>query len=480
MDDGEIPSARQSRPGLQSVSLSSIQFHDLTVQDHFYTTLRSLRKDTLSLPNRLASLLQDAAFVTQISHKILPQNLRPLPIIANERCGSWYVPPNVKSGSAYFKSTDGHFGQWDFSLRRLNLQVLDIIEQDGRGAMIVDSTRRGKDFPDALAKTVGIWCAVVNAICFPGLAQGVDVEDQDWTPGQFQCPSGVVGEEEARRINARIPGFVQRVREMKTIESFLKSRIKRPLKCFWVSQSWGTEVIGNTEIEVTRLEKEYYAVVLCSASRRVHGAEMSEGGYIQGAGDDAEAWAKGLTPDIFWENKEVLLNADGESGLDELVQRLVEQRNGSRRAGTEAVLVKPTRTVFVGKNGSPLDDSSQLSAFDITINCHGVSASLDPLEEDASDGKASTTLDLRLPNHSAAKMASRELRKKFGLVKDFISYHFTQGSNPSLLITCETGRDLSVGVALVILCLYFDEEGMSPPSEIFCSNRSSRWPLWFC
>ena len=29
-------------------------------------------------------------------------------------------------------------------------------------AMIVDSTRRGKRFPDALTKTVPIWCAVIN------------------------------------------------------------------------------------------------------------------------------------------------------------------------------------------------------------------------------------------------------------------------------------------------------------------------------
>lgn len=30
-------------------------------------------------------------------------------------------------GSAYFKSTDGHAGEWNFSLRRLNLQVLEAV-----------------------------------------------------------------------------------------------------------------------------------------------------------------------------------------------------------------------------------------------------------------------------------------------------------------------------------------------------------------
>jgi len=30
-------------------------------------------------------------------------------------------------GSAYFKSTDGHTGEWSFSLRRLNLQLFEVI-----------------------------------------------------------------------------------------------------------------------------------------------------------------------------------------------------------------------------------------------------------------------------------------------------------------------------------------------------------------
>lgn len=54
-----------------------------------------------------------------------------LPLVANERCGSWYIDPEGKAGSAYFKSTDGHTGQWDFSFRRLNLQLLALANQYG-------------------------------------------------------------------------------------------------------------------------------------------------------------------------------------------------------------------------------------------------------------------------------------------------------------------------------------------------------------
>lgn len=31
--------------------------------------------------------------------------------------------------------------------------------------------------------------------------------------------------------------------------------------------------------------------------------------YVPGAGDDEESWAKGLTPEVFWQNKEVNLEA---------------------------------------------------------------------------------------------------------------------------------------------------------------------------
>ena len=87
--------------------------------------LRQIGKATLSISNRLSSIESDAEFVSSVKSQLA------LPLIANERCGSWYVKPNLKTASAYFKSTDGHFGQWSMSLRRLNLHVLDIVGKDG-------------------------------------------------------------------------------------------------------------------------------------------------------------------------------------------------------------------------------------------------------------------------------------------------------------------------------------------------------------
>jgi tRNA A64-2'-O-ribosylphosphate transferase len=85
------------------------------------TTLLDLKRSNLSIQNRLASISADGAFVAKVAGTFQ------LPLIANERCGSWYIDPVLKAGSAYFKSTDGHFGEWSFSLRRLNLGVLEVV-----------------------------------------------------------------------------------------------------------------------------------------------------------------------------------------------------------------------------------------------------------------------------------------------------------------------------------------------------------------
>jgi hypothetical protein len=73
--------------------------------------------------------------------------------------------PTPPDATCYFKSTDGHPGTWLFSLTRLNLAFAESAARAG-GALIVDATRSGKRFPDALARTLPLWAAVLNAIVF--------------------------------------------------------------------------------------------------------------------------------------------------------------------------------------------------------------------------------------------------------------------------------------------------------------------------
>ncbi|PFH56296.1 hypothetical protein XA68_16767 [Ophiocordyceps unilateralis] len=86
------------------------------------TILTSVRRSALSAHNRLASIRTDADFVSSAAQRL------GRPVVANERCGSWYVRPGTAAASAYFKSTDGHERAWKFSTRRLNLHLVDLAE----------------------------------------------------------------------------------------------------------------------------------------------------------------------------------------------------------------------------------------------------------------------------------------------------------------------------------------------------------------
>lgn len=106
---------------------------------NFSRILGDLKRSNLSITNRLRSIKQDAAFVQAVGQTL------ELPLVANERCGSWYIDPRLKTASAYFKSTDGHTGQWKFSTRRLNLHLLELIANHNgcvmdRAHAVVDQT----------------------------------------------------------------------------------------------------------------------------------------------------------------------------------------------------------------------------------------------------------------------------------------------------------------------------------------------------
>lgn len=83
---------------------------------------RDQRPSEVVFRNHILSILFDARGVVDVV-----QALGNPPVVANERCGSWYVRPEIKKGSVYFKSTDGHTGQWSFSTRRLNLSILRLL-----------------------------------------------------------------------------------------------------------------------------------------------------------------------------------------------------------------------------------------------------------------------------------------------------------------------------------------------------------------
>ncbi|RYP44140.1 hypothetical protein DL768_009375 [Monosporascus sp. mg162] len=429
---------------------------------NFNSILQDLRRSNLSMGNRLRSIREDAAFVAEVAAAFGPG--RPRPVVANERCGSWYVHPRSKAASAYFKSTDGHFGQWRFSARRLNLHLLDLVgERDG--CVLVDSTRRGKRMPDALSKTVPIWCCVLNNALFPtsperekgdGDADGDGDTDAEGHAGghplvfDIHVPPNVVSDSERAQMRARIPEHVALLKSLGLDLAALRRKLKKPLRPIWVTQE-------SRLAPMDVVFEDYHPVICCTSSRRVVGAEMSEGGYIQGAGDDTEHWALGLTPPVFWEHADLLLSTP-EPDLPDLVRSLVAS-HASSAAASAPKEIAPCLSV------SALPIAEQPSSTCIVA--------LHAKATDASSWRKSPVLmEVGIGKH---KVASRNLRPALPHICAFVRQYFertaAEAEGPDLarhgsaqvLIACESGKDLSVGVALALLCEFQDAEGRLGP-----------------
>ncbi|KAI0840107.1 initiator tRNA phosphoribosyl transferase [Hypoxylon sp. FL0890] len=399
---------------------------------NFSRILSDLKRSNLSITNRLRSIREDADFVSEVAAAFSR------PLIANERCGSWYIPPEAKAGSAYFKSTDGHTGQWRFSTRRLNLQLLSIIGECD-GCIIVDSTRRGKRMPDALSKTIPIWCCVLNHALFP---------DTPAFHGLY-TPPNAVSQSEHSQIESKIPEHVASLKALDINLDVLREQLRKPLRPIWVTQE--SQLMPTGEIF-----DDYHPIICCTSSRRVIGGEMSEGGYIQGAGDDTENWALGLTPPVFWRHADVLLSTP-EPDLSELVRSLVSQQVVDVSTSSPKQVAP---CIFVGS--LPVATPSSPSICTITIY---------PKNTDPSSWvKSPLLMEVGLGKH---KLASRNLRLALPNVSDFVRRYLQRTQAPSssegsetnspepkrILIACETGKDISVGVALALLCQNFDYEG---------------------
>lgn len=84
--------------------------------ENIYRVTRRIKKTEQTIYNALRSIHDDSLFVSEIRHL-----WRELPLLANLRCGLWYS--SDFDGTCYFKSTDGHNGNWSFNTGRMNLHV---------------------------------------------------------------------------------------------------------------------------------------------------------------------------------------------------------------------------------------------------------------------------------------------------------------------------------------------------------------------
>jgi tRNA A64-2'-O-ribosylphosphate transferase len=222
----------------------------------------------------------------------------------------------------------------------------------------------------------------------------------------------------------------------------LRKKLSKPLRPFWVTR--------ESNVSQPPQFSDFHPVVLCTASRRVKDGEMSHSGYVQGAGDDSESWAQGLTAPLFWANKSTLMNTV-ENDMPDLIEELAEKEKNV--IGTsKAVQIEPTNWLFA----TSLDilRSKKFNASDILITC-GETSQISLL---LSSKPRHLHLECR-----TGKLGSRDLRQQLVKLLGILS-----GPRifSNLYVSCPTGKDLSIGVVLAILCLNTTGDGKTNKPQL--------------
>ncbi|KAK6151846.1 hypothetical protein DH2020_014481 [Rehmannia glutinosa] len=480
-------------------------------RQNIYKISRTIKRRESTLYNALRSIYEDSIFVGEIS-QLWPE----LPLLANLRCGLWYSPKF--HSNCYFKSTDGHTNNLSFSTSRLNLHVALLAGQRG-GCMIVDSTRKGKRFPDSMSKTIPIWTCVLNRAIFIYRARtkiSDSPENESATSNAHdslgQLSSGWdcslhlplwVSETEKAMIEKRLEGWTNELEASGADIASIALSLRKPLRPLWISQKtviWLNEVPEYDSWDFTPI----ILVSASSADGTFQHRTTSEFSwkYIAGAGDDEEGWSRGLSPDLFWKHAHDIISS-GPDVCNQKIANIVEKdRVGRAQRGENApqVSVKPSKNLgttsklptgesLVLDNGTVADGEkisddhhisflgstniavgkSQLamevpSAYCI-LNCdrEPLSVSLDNpdmyLHLPIVDSKIDRfSLLSNLP--SALKFAKSQLRK-----------------GKTLLICCSSGEDISICISLAILTSFYDEAGHFDEGKSFSETRISKLDL---
>ncbi|QRW10005.1 tRNA A64-2'-O-ribosylphosphate transferase [Ceratobasidium sp. AG-Ba] len=416
--------------------------------------LNVLRQEMTNTYNRLRSINQDAIFVRNVV------NSGTLPVAPNLRCGAWYVDPTLMKpdvvSAAYFKSTDGHTSQWAFNLRRANLHLLPIIVSNG-GIILVDSTRRGKRHPDALSRTVPIWCAVINR------ALGLDGEHA----GLFTPPDAVSPSEHAQ-MDEKIEGWAN---ELKA-SAYTLLTLSKPLRPFWISPD-----STNPKVPFVDESNPFYPVVCLSASQRVQdGVDRRLGfTYVQGSGDDHELWSHGLTPSIFWANKSRLLECPQDE-LEDLIKELLEDSKNDISVSNSDPIQATNGRLRVGiRSSEPISPESgpTLILVDVPARTAEPPATYNTIPPIIDSTPLALPNTLEFPSYYPKQHPVQFLTHTLPTSLKFIQSHLTASPDSRVTILCKDGKDLSIGIATAALALYFNDSGAFVGSGTEHPNKES-------
>ena len=438
----------------------------------------------------------------------------------------------MTASSVHFKSTDGHKNIYNFSLKRINLPFLQTVARASRqhGAVLIVDASKYKVQPDSFSATLPIWCCVMNRlVAYYRHSLGINIHGESkWDDTLFTPPC--ISKEEHDNMNRIIDERVQSVVTSKVLldpKAFVKT-VHKPLRCFWVQNDSGRELLKDLQevySDVTNAQSLYSCIICISCSdfkrerrgRKHESGVDSKGGenclYISGAGDDEEAWAKGLTPTLFWEHLNVFINnpncttdEETECIVDALVSRA---RNGneewfraprddnvhrqcmgdisvspfSKNCRKSSPKTRPCFTTYFDQIGSTYKETGIgamyvgtrragrppecWNYFDAIVNV----TTMEYDELSSGSGIPNGKYYLQLPVKEGKRDRS-ELENWMGVALLFISKNLARGKR--ILIHCAQGMDRSVAVAMAALCIFYnfiadedDEDGKEGSDVMF-------------
>ncbi|GAA5909073.1 tRNA A64-2'-O-ribosylphosphate transferase [Sporobolomyces salmoneus] len=421
--------------------------------------IRGQLRDTY---NRLHSIAADAEFISDEVSTAYPD----FPVIPNQRAGAWYVKPTEETPRAYFKSTDGHTNEHDFNLRRVNLILLPVIKER-KGIVLVDSTRRGKRFPDALSKTVPLWCATLNAARMKLVSpdpSNSSVSKEDWEKeGILYTSPQAVGPSEHAQIAKQIDKWAKDLANSAYDLEGLKT-LDRPLRPFFVSPS------SSLSRHVASDFSGCYPIICASASKlaeEADGMERARGfTYVQGSGDDHEAWSKGLTPKVFWDHADEILSASREE-IDSIIARILDETLLSSNLASTS-LSNPSSTASstrIRKTRISLafavDPPTDQSPISLSVSVAATKTLPPPLSSE----EPANPFDLMAkPGKAGYNTFFNNLEQTIELASAGIK----EDQEVVILVrpsdTQSEANDLGVAVALILLVRLYDNDGALLPS----------------
>ncbi|KAL1555008.1 tRNA A64-2'-O-ribosylphosphate transferase isoform X1 [Salvia divinorum] len=477
---------------------------------NIYKICRSIKRRDSSLYNALRSIYEDSIFVGEIA-QLWPD----LPLLANLRCGLWYSP-NFHS-NCYFKSTDGHTNNLSFSTVRLNLHVALLAAQKG-GCIIVDSTRKGKRFPDSMSKTIPIWTCVLNRAilnykkrqdrcdCSPNQS-GILNEpvNPDQGSSDWDCSLHLplwVSQTEKEMIEKRLEGWDMELEASGADIPSIALALRKPLTPLWISQKtviWLNEVPEYDSWDFTPII--LVSTSSLSGSQKRTTSEFSWN-YIAGAGDDEESWARGLSPDLFWKHVNDIISS-GPDTCNQKIANIVEKDRVCRAHRGEHAqqlsvraskcpgsanefligesLQMDCRTVPEGDKSSYHHRISFLGSTNIAVCKSLLAMEAPPACCILNCDKESFSVSLHNPGMYLHLPILDSKLDRFSLLRNlpsalkFAQSQLRQGN--TLLICCCNGEDISVCICLAVFTSFFDEAGNFDDGRSFAKRELTKLEL---